>query len=92
MKWIVLVYLLFVGIDGNTNHTRLEFPTNNFQECIDIEQQINDIINRGRESETEYVRYLYWEYNNILEDIKAECVFTDSLAPFPEWFNKKKQE
>jgi len=92
MKWIVLVYLtVAVGTtEGNISYTRLEHLTKDFQECIDIEQQINDIIHRGRESKTKYVRSLYWEYNNILEDIKAECIYADSPVPFPNWFNKKK--
>jgi hypothetical protein len=93
MKWIVLVYLtVAVGTtEGNISYTRLEHLTKDFQECIDIEQQINDIIHRGRESKTKYVRSLYWEYKNTLGDIKAECVFADFPLPYSKKFNKEKK-
>ena len=92
MKWIILVYLTVAAgtTEGDISYTRLEHPAKDFQECIDIEQQINDIVHRGRESETKYVRFLYWEYKNILHEIKAECIYADSPAPFLKWFNKKK--
>ncbi len=93
MKWIVLVYLtVAVGTtEGNISYTRLEHPAKDFQECIDIEQQINDLLHRGRESETKYVRSLYWEYKNTLGDIKAECVFANTPLPYSKKFNKQKK-
>ena len=77
MKWIILVYLTIAAgtTEGDISYTRLEHPVEDFQECIDIEQQINDLLHKGRESKTKYVRSLYWEYKNILGDIKAECIF-----------------
>ena len=52
--------------------------------------KINDLLHRGRESETKYVRSLYWEYKNTLGDIKAECVFANSPLPYSKKFNTKK--
>ena len=57
-----------------------------------ITQQLNDIINRGHDSEVPYVRSLYCVYNNMLKDIKAECVYADPPAPVPKWFKKKKRD
>ena len=93
MKWIILVYLTIAAgtTEGDIRFTRLEHPTKDFQECIDIEQQINDIVHRGRESETKYVRFLYWEYKNMLHEIKAECIYADSPIPNPKWFSEKQK-
>jgi len=93
MKWIILVYLTIAAgtTEGDISYTRLEHPAKDFQECIDIEQQINDIIHRGRESETKYVRFLYWEYKNMLHEIKAECIYADSPVPNPKWFSEKQK-
>ena len=93
MKWIILVYLTIAAgtTEGDIRYTRLEHPTKDFQECIDIEQQINDLVHRGRESETKYVRFLYWEYKNMLHEIKAECIYADSPLPYSKKFNKQKK-
>jgi len=49
MKWIILVYLTIAAgtTEGDISYTRLEHPAKDFQECVDIEQQINDIVHRG---------------------------------------------
>ena len=93
MKWIVLVYLTVVAgtTEGDISYTRLEHPAKDFQECIDIEQQINNLLYRGRESETKYVRFLYWEYKNMLHEIKAECVFANFPLPYSKKFTKQKK-
>ena len=71
-------------------YTRLEFPASDFQECIDIAQQINDITNAYK-SNVPYVRSFYWVYNNMLDEIKAECVYADPAAPVPKWLENKKR-
>ena len=92
MKWVILIYLaIWTNTPEVIKYTRLEFPANNFQECIDISQQINDITN-AHKSDVPYVRSFYWVYNNILDEIKAECIFVDPSTSYPKWFNKKKQE
>lgn len=73
-------------------YTRLEFPATDFQECIDIADQINDIANRGHNSDVPYVRSFYWVYNNMLDEIKAECVFAEPTASAPRWLNKKTKQ
>ncbi len=52
MKWIILVYLTVAAgtTEGDISYTRLEHPAKDFQECIDIEQQINDLLHRERYS------------------------------------------
>ena len=91
MKWVILVYLSI-----NTNmglpvddviHRRFEVPAKDFSECIDISEQINDLVNRGRTSEDQVVRSFYWVYHNMLEDIKAECVYGEPMAPSTKWEN-----
>ena len=92
MKWVIIIYLaIWTNTPDAVKHTRLEFPATDFQECIDIEHQINDLIHRGRESKTKYVRSLYWEYKNTLGDIKAECVFANSPIPYSKWFSEKQK-
>ena len=87
MKWIILVYLaIYVGgADGDLRYKRLEYPAENFSECIDIASQLNDIVN-AHKSDVAYVRSFYWVYNNMLHEIKAECVFADPAAPYPKWY------
>ena len=86
MKWVILIYLaMWTNTPEVIKYTRLEFPASNFQECIDIAQQINDITN-AHKSDVPYVRSFYWVYNNMLDEIKAECAYTDPAAPVPEWY------
>jgi hypothetical protein len=68
-------------------YTVLEFPASDFQECQSIARQIND-IKTAYNSKTAYVRSFYWVYNNMLDEIKAECVFADPPAPVPKWLEK----
>ena len=86
MKWIILVYLaIYVGgADGKLRQKRLEYPAADFQECIDIASQLNDIANAYK-SNVAYVRSFYWVYNNMLHEIKAECVFVNPAEPLPKW-------
>ena len=88
MKWVILVYLSIhanIGLPpDDMRYKRIELPARNFEECIDISQQINDIV-KGHRSNVGVVRSLYWVYNNMLEDIKAECVFAKPMAPLPKW-------
>jgi len=88
MKWIILVYLSVytnIGLPPNDmNHRRIEIPAKDFNECMDISQQINDIT-KGIRGSAAISRSFYWVYNNMLEDIKAECVFANPLAPLPKW-------
>ena len=77
MKWIILVYISIhsnIGLPpDDMRYKRIELPMSDFEECIDISQQINDIT-QGHRSDAPIVRSFYWVYNNMLEDIKAECV------------------
>ena len=88
MKWIILVYLSVytnIGLPPNDmKHRRIEIPAADFNECMDISQQINDIT-EGHRGNAAITRSFYWVYNNMLEDIKAECVFANPLAPLPKW-------
>ena len=68
-------------------YTVLEFPASDFQECQSIARQIND-IKTAYNSKTAYVRSFYWVYNNMLDEIKAECVFADPPAPVPKWLEE----
>ena len=84
MKWIILVYLTVAAgtTEGDISYTRLEHPVEDFQECIDIEQQINNLLHRGRESETKYVRSLYWEYKKYIRRYQGRmclCKFSSTL-------------
>ena len=85
MKWVVLIYLMIIGVNGEPKYTRLEYPVIDWQECLEIEQQLNDIINRGHDSEIPFERSMYWVYNNMLHEIRAKCVFVDPTDPLPEW-------
>ena len=88
MKWIILVYISIhsnIGLPpDDMRYNRIELPMSDFEECIDISQQINDIT-QGHRSNTPIVRSFYWVYNNMLEDLKAECVFANPTAPLPKW-------
>ena len=69
-------------------YTVLEFPAHDYYDCIDIAEEIND-IETAYNSETAYVRSFYWIYNNMLDEIKAECVYADSTpTPPPKWFEE----
>ena len=93
MKWVILIYLaMWTNTPEVMKYTRLEFPATDFQECIDIADQINDRANRGHNSDVSYVRSFYWVYNNMLDEIKAECVFAEPPAPAPRWLNKKTKQ
>ena len=90
MKWVILIYLtMWTSTPDVKKYTRLEFPANDFHECIDIASQINDITNKGHNSDVPYVRSFYWVYINMLDEIKAECVFAKPSAAAPRWLNKK---
>ena len=90
MKWVILVYLSIhanIGLPpDDMRYKRIELPARNFEECIDISQQINDIV-KGYRSNVGVVRSLYWVYNNMLEDIKAECIYGEPMAPSTKWEN-----
>jgi hypothetical protein len=93
VKWVILIYLaMWTNTPEVMKYTRLEFPATDFQECIDIADQINDIANRGHNSDVPYVRSFYWVYNNMLDEIKAECVFAEPPASAPRWLNKKTKQ
>ena len=89
MKWIILVYLSIhtnVGLPpDDMKYRRIEFPATDFSECIDITEQINDIVNRGQTSPVPYVRSFYWVHKNMLEDIKAECIYGKPLSASDKW-------
>jgi len=89
MKWIILVYLSIhtsIGLPpDDMRYKRIDIPAKDFSECIDITEQINDIVNRGQHSTAPYVRSFYWVHHNMLEDIKAECVYGEPLAPSAKW-------
>ena len=90
MEWVILVYLTIhtnLIPPNEMRYRRLDFPAIDFSECIDITDQINDIVNRGRESTVPYVRSFYWAHNNMLEDIKAECIYGEPMAPSTKWEN-----
>ena len=50
---------MIIGVNGEPKYTRLEYPVIDWQECLEIEQQLNDIINRGHHSEIPFVRSMY---------------------------------
>jgi hypothetical protein len=89
MKWFILVYLTIqtnIGLPpDDLRHKRIELPITDFSECMDISDEINDIINRGKTSSVPYVRSFYWAHKNILKEIKAECVFGKPLSPSEKW-------
>lgn len=88
MKWIILIYIVLhsnIGLSpDDTTIKRIEIPAKDFEECIDVAQQLNDIT-KGHRSNTAIVRSFYWVYNNMLEDIRAECVYANPTAPLPKW-------
>ena len=88
MKWVILIYLaMWTNTPEVMKYTVLEFPASDFQECQSIARQIND-IKTAYNSKTAYVRSFYWVYNNMLDEIKAECVFADPPAPVPKWLEE----
>jgi len=88
VKWVILIYLaMWTNTPEVMKYTVLEFPASDFQECQSIARQIND-IKTAYNSKTAYVRSFYWVYNNMLDEIKAECVFADPPAPVPKWLEK----
>jgi hypothetical protein len=92
MKWVIIIYLaIWTNTPDAVKHTRLEFPATDFQECIDIAEQINDIANRGHNSDVSLPR-VSWVYNNMLDEIKAECVFEEPPPPASKWLEKKKRD
>jgi hypothetical protein len=85
MNWVILVYLAMWTTGPQVmKSTMLEFPAEDYYECREIANEINDIENAYK-SKTSYVRSFYWVYNNMLDDIKAECVYADPKAPMPKW-------
>ena len=92
MKWVILIYLaMWTNTPEVMKYTVLEFPASDFQECQSIARQIND-IKTAYNSKTAYVRSFYWVYNNMLDEIKAECVFANPPAPVPKWLEDKKRD
>ena len=90
MKWVILIYLaMWTNTPEVMKYTRLEFPAKDFQECQSIARQIND-IETAYSSETAYVRSFHWVYSNMLDEIKAECVYADPPAPVPKWLENEK--
>ena len=88
MKWVILIYLaMWTNTPEVMRYTVLEFPAYDYYDCIDIAEEIND-IETAYNSKTAYVRSFYWVYNNMLDEIKAECVYANPSAPYPKWFNK----
>jgi len=74
MNWVILVYLAIWTTGPQVmKYTMLEFSA-----------EINDIKNAYK-SKTSYVRSFYWVYNNMLDDIKAKCVYADPKAPMLKW-------
>ena len=61
-------------------YTVLEFPATDWVECRSIAAEINH-IETAHKSKTPYVRSFYWVYNNMLDDIKAECVYANPPVP-----------
>ena len=91
MNWVILVYLAIWTTGPQVmKYTMLEFSAKDYYECREIANEINDIENAYK-SKTSYVRSFYWVYNNMLDDIKAECVFANPPAPKPKWADLKKE-
>ena len=88
MKWVILVYLaMWTNTPEVMKYTVLEFPAYDYYDCIDIAEEIND-IETAYNSKTAYVRSFYWVYNNMLDEIKAECVYADPIEPESKWFKE----
>jgi hypothetical protein len=91
VKWVIIVYMaMFTQGPEVMKYTVLEFPAPYFAECQRIAAEINQ-IETAHKSKTPYVRSFYWVYNNMLDDIKAECVFANPPAPKPKWADIKKE-
>ena len=92
MKWVILIYLaMWTNTPEVMKYTVLEFPAHDYYDCIDIAEEIND-IETAYKSKTAYVRSFYWVYNNMLDEIKAECVYANPVAPVPKWLENKKRD
>ena len=91
MKWVILVYLaMFTPGPEVMKYTVLEFRATDWVECKRIATEINH-IEMAYKSKTAYVRSFYWVYNNMLDDIKAECVHANPPVPKPKWADLKKE-
>ena len=62
---------------SETKVTQLEFTAKSFDECIDAESQINNIVKYGHDSKISYVRSLYWVHSNLLKEIRAVCTYAE---------------
>ena len=92
MKWVILIYLaMWTNTPEVMKYTVLEFPAHDYYDCVDVAEEIND-IETAYNSETAYVRSFYWVYNNMLDEIKAECVYANPVAPVPKWLENKKRD
>lgn len=82
MKWIVLIYLVMYTTSepSETKVTQLEFTAKSFDECIDAESQINNIVKYGHDSKISYVRSLYWVHSNLLKEIRAVCTYAEPTS------------
>ena len=88
MKWVILIYLaMWTNTPEVMKYTVLEFPAHDYYDCIDIAEEIND-IETAYNSKTAYVRSFYWVYNNMLDEIKAECVYANPIVTEPKWFEE----
>ena len=88
MRWVILVYIsMFVPTHEVMNYNSYELSTKNYEECVDIARQLNDIQNAYKSNDP-YVRSFYWTYNNIAHELKAECVYANPPASWPKWFNQ----
>ena len=91
MKWVILVYMaMFTQGPEVMKYTVLEFPATDWVECRSIAAEINQ-IETAHKSKTAYVRSFYWVYNNMLDDIKAECVHANPPVSKPKWADLKKE-
>ena len=91
MKWVILVYMaMFVQGPEVMKYTVLEFPATDWVECKRIATEINH-IETAYKSKTPYVRSFHWVYNNMLDDIKAECVYANPPVLKPKWADLKKE-
>ena len=79
---MVLIYLVMYSTSepSETREIRLEFPAKSFDECIDAESQINNIVKYGHDSKISYVRSLYWVHSNLLKEIRAVCTYAEPTS------------
>ena len=74
---------------SETKVTQLEFTAKSFDECIDAESQINNIVKYGHDSKISYVRSLYWVHSNLLKEIRAVCTYTEPTHTLKRHQNDK---